>query len=262
MLINTVLLFLHNALPVFIITSLLLRYFSVNNIELNNRKWLLFCVFLTIMASFFLSSNLESLSQEFSGKGSELFLSVGAILVYLSIITLIILSNIHHCVAVKKCLAFITFFIISSINGAHFIIYLLHYWTQAQQEETIVVGIILGGGICLSITILFYFLLRYMDKNIYSKISGYFLLFFALGQLMQAIVFLQQVDILSSSQPVWDSGHLIAENSGIGQLLTVLFGYETTPSLLQLFIYTVALIIPLVCTKLPYILLFLNGKKS
>jgi len=262
MLINTVLLFLQNALPIFIITTLLLTSFSSKTINTLSAKWPIFGLMLTTIAAFILSTNLENISQTVDGKGVELFLSFAHVLIYFFSIGLFILNNTDSDILLKKQLAFIIFFIISCVNGAHFIIYLTNYWAQAQQVESMLIGIILGGGICLSISILFYFLLKYADQNIYLKTSNYFLLFFALGQLMHAIVLLQQVDILPSSQPVWDSGVFIAENSEIGQLLTVLFGYETTPSPLQLIIYVIAFIIPVMISKLASIRLFMRGEKS
>lgn len=253
MLINTVLLFLHNALPTFIIATLLLVNLPAKTIEAINTRLLILGLLSTIIAAYLLSINLESLSQRIDGKGVELFLSFGHILIYCSIAILFMLNNARRDLAIKSQLALIIFFILTCINGAHFIIYLTHYWEQVQQVESMILGIILGGGICLSISILFYFLLIHADQKIYLKTSRYFLLFFALGQLMQAVVLLQQVDIISSSQPVWDSGKLIAENSEIGQLLTVLFGYESTPSLLQVLLYAIALMIPVILSKSPFI---------
>ena len=113
----------------------------------------------------------------------------------------------------------------------------------------------------MSIAILFYFLLRYADQKIYPAISNHFLLFFIIGQLMHAIILLQQVDILPSSQPLWDSSQFIAENSEFGQLLTVLFGYESTPSFLQLIIYMIAFIIPVMFRNSKVIFLSLRGEQ-
>lgn len=265
MLINTVLLFLQNALPIFIITSLLLIRLSSKTINTANVKWLILGLLLTIIIAFILSNNLENISQAADGKGIELFLSFGLLLVYLFSIGLFMLHSTDSCTGhdsfIKKQLAFMVFIIIFCLNGSHFIVYLTNYWTQAQQVESMLIGIILGGGICLSISILFYFLLKYFDQNISSKTSNYFLVFFALGQLMHAIVLLQQVDILPSSQPVWNSGSIIAENSELGQLLTVLFGYETTPSPLQLIIYIIAFIVPVMISNFTSIRLFICGEK-
>ncbi len=266
MLINTVLLFLQNALPIFIITSLLLIRFSSETIKTFSVKWLVLGLLFTIIIAFILSNNLENISQAADGKGIELFLSLGLLLVYLFSMGLFILNSTDSGTGydsfIKKQLAFMVFIIISILNGAHFIVYLTNYWAQAQQIESMLIGIILGGGICLSISILFYFLLKYADQNIHQKISSYFLVFFALGQLMHAIVLLQQVDIFSSSQPVWNSSSIIAENSELGQLLTVLFGYESTPSPLQLIIYVLAFIIPVMISHFTSIRLFICGEKT
>ena len=79
---------------------------------------------------------------------------------------------------------------------------------------------------------------------------------------MHAIVLLQQVDILSSSQALWDSSRFLTEDSEVGQLLTVLFGYESTPSLLQVIIYIIAFSLPVMISKLTTIRLYTCGEKS
>lgn len=260
MLINTVLLFLQNALPIFIITTLLLLRFSYKSVNNINIKWLILSLIFVTMSAFILSNFLENISQAVDGRGVELFLSFGFLLVYLSSIGLFVLNNRQGNTFIKATLAFIIFYVISCLNGAHFIVYLTNYWVKTQQVESMLIGVILGGGISLSISILFYFLLKYTDKIIHSSTSNYFLLFFAIGQLMHAIVLLQQVDLLPSSQPIWDSGKYIVEDSGLGQLLTVLFGYETTPSPLQLITYAVAFITPVIISNYKTILLLFRGE--
>ena len=262
MLINTVLLFLHNALPIFIITALLLLKLPLELTNKVNIKWLLLALVLTALSAFILSANLENISQAVEGKGVELLYSLGLLLVYCASITLFMRNVTLGNTMTNLLSAFVIFFIISCLNGAQFIIYLTSYWAQAQQIESLLIGIILGGGICLSIAILFYFLLRYTDQKSYPATSNYFLLFFIIGQLMQAIILLQQVDILPSSQPLWDSSQFIDENSELGQLLTVLFGYESTPSPLQFIVYIIAFIIPMMFRNSKVIFLSLRGEQT
>tara|TARA_R110002050_G_scaffold162493_3_gene292399 strand:+ start:467 stop:1246 length:780 start_codon:yes stop_codon:yes gene_type:complete len=258
MLINTVILFLQNALPIFVITTLLLISFSTKELALINIKWFISGVIFTAVTTFILSKNLENISQTYDGMGAELFLSFGYLLIYVFSTFLFLFNDKQY----TKQLGFLVFYIITSINGSHFIIYLANYWTQAQQVESMFIGIILGGGICLSISILLYFLLKSADRNFYFQTSKYFLLLFSLGQLMHAIVLLQQVDILSSSQALWDSSRFLTEDSEVGQLLTVLFGYESTPSLLQVIIYIIAFSLPVMISKLTTIRLYTRGEKS
>ncbi len=262
MLINTVLLFLQNSLPIFIITTLLLLSFSSKTMNRLNIKWLIFGFIITFISAFILSYNLERISLSIEGKGTEVLFAFGLLVIYFASIALFILNNKSVDTLTKKRIAFIVFFIISCLNGADFIIYLTSYWANAQQVDSMLIGIVLGGGICLSIAILLYFLLIYVNQKIHLKMFNYFLLLFAVGQLMKAIVLLQQVDSLPSSSPVWDSSHLISENSELGQLLMALFGYEATPSYIQLVTYAVAFVIPVLMSKTKAILLYIHGGKS
>ena len=65
---------------------------------------------------------------------------------------------------------------------------------------------------------------------------------------------LEQVDILSSSKILWNSNGFLAENSELGQLFSVLFGYDATPSIIQLSLYFMALLLPLFIIRIIYIM--------
>ena len=249
MLINTVLLFLQCALPMFIIISLLLLRFKGGTESLCTTKNVLKISSISFILVFVFSQNMEVISQYFDGKGSEVFFSIGFIIIYLCSAQLFVFDNKENCLRYKKYLAITTFISVMLVNGSHFILYLNGYLTQSLQFESLFIGIVLGVGICISFAILFYFLLRYCDTSLYTNTSSYFLLFFAIVQLMQSIVLLQQVDVLPFSYIFWNSTNFIAENTEVGQLLRVLIGYETTPSLIQLVTYLIAFIIPIFVSK-------------
>lgn len=261
MLINTVLLFLQNALPIFIVSSLLLLQFPLNKLNMYSVKWFMLTLIIITISTLLLSQNLSYLSQQFDGKGLELFLALVSVLIYLFVAGLFMFNEQNNS-RIKANLGFIILLLITSVKGAYFIAYLSNYWSQAQHFEAMFLGIILGGGICVSIAILFYFSLSFINNNLAKNCSNYFILLFAIGQLMHAVVLLQQVDILSSGQQLWDSGHLIAENSEVGQLLTVLFGYETTPSTIHLITFLIAFVIPITLRKIKQLLLSANGAQS
>ena len=67
---------------------------------------------------------------------------------------------------------------------------------------------------------------------------------------MQAVQLLEQVDIISSHTPLWSTSYFIAEDSELGYFLTILFGYEATPSAMQLILYLSAIIAPVFFAKL------------
>ena len=93
MLINTVLLFLQNAFPIFIITTLLLLRFSSKSITNISIKWLALGLLFVTISAFILSNALEDISQIAEGRGIELFLSSGFLLVYIASIGLFVLNG-------------------------------------------------------------------------------------------------------------------------------------------------------------------------
>ncbi|HCH68886.1 MAG TPA: hypothetical protein DE042_00015 [Colwellia sp.] len=267
MLINTVLLFLQSALPMFIIISLLLLRFTAESKSIVTPKNLIGITCLAITLVFLLNQTMEKISQLFEGKGTEIVFSFGFIIIYFCSVFLFLLNNKDRFIKVKQALALVIFLLVFSLNGSHFMLYLSSYWTQTLQVESaglesLFIGIILAVGICVSFAILLYFLLRYSDLNIHPKTSCYLLLFFALGQLMQSILLLQQVDVLPLSYSLWNSSNFIAENSGFGQLLRVLFGYEATPSFMQLIIYLTAFIVPILMRNNRHLVRISSGEKS
>lgn len=263
MLINTVLLFLQSVLPMFVIISLLLSCFTSQTVTQITRANVIFISGLAIAFALILHQCMERISVSFGGKGSELLFSSGFILIYFCSVLLFLLSSKNNFSNVTKILALIVFLLVFSLNGSHFMFYLTSHWTQGKSGvEPLLIGIILAIGICVSVAILLYFLLGYSNKNIHIKTSRYFLLFFSLGQLIQSIALLQQVDVLPLSYSLWNSNHFITENSEIGQLLGVMFGYETTPSLMQLIIYLAAFILPVFISHSRYFNRLTSGEKS
>lgn len=266
MLINTILLFLQSALPIFIIIPLLLLRFTITQKVKFSYGNVILMNSLAIFLLLLLSQNMEKISQLFDGKGTEIVFSFGFSIIYLCSALLFILNSKQYFIGVKKTLALVVILLVFSLNGSHFMLYLSSYSTQSlpllSGFESLFIGIVLAVGICTSFAILLYFLLRYCDANIQSNTSCYFLLFFALGQLMQSIVLLQQVDVLPMSNSLWNSTGFIAENSELGQLFNVLFGYETTPSLMQFIIYFIALVIPIFISKNSYFVWLASGEES
>jgi high-affinity iron transporter len=112
-----------------------------------------------------------------------------------------------------------------------------------------IIGVIIGTGISVSIAILLYFILLALEKKTTLKVSGYLLLFFGVGQLMQALQLLEQVDVISSHTQLWSTSDFIAESSELGYFFTILFGYEATPSAMQLLRYLTAIIVPILLAK-------------
>ena len=268
MLINTIIIFLQSALPMFIVIALLLLCLT-DNLERSKRivtiKKIVALNILVIILVLLLNYFMEEISQLFDGKGTEFVFSAGFILIYLCCALVFLLGNKRLYSRAQKSLSLVILLLVLTLNSSNFMLYLTSYWTQSltgeySGVESLFVGIILAVGICISVAILLFFFLRYCDANLHKKTSNYFLLFFALAQLMQSIVLLQQVDVLPLSYSLWNSSNFITESSEIGQLLRVLIGYETTPSLMQLIVYICAFIIPVYLSTNRFFVRFTSGE--
>lgn len=264
MLINTVILFLESALPIFIITTLLLiRFTGVNNSQQHNsylaqlqlNSWLYQGGVLSLVMIYILSYNMADITQLLSGMGAEIIFAVLGLLIYFCCAAMFIKelqqsnNDWKEKQYIKQTLALVIIFIVFSLNGTDFNIYLNVLWAQTAQLESLIMGMVLGAGISISIAILLYFILLYFDEKISFNISRYILLLFAAGQLNKATSLLEQVDLLPNGRIVWNSQNILSEDSEFGHFFTALLGYEATPSLMQLSLYVISLLVPIILAR-------------
>jgi len=269
MLINTVLVLLQNILPIFLVVSLLLalqagraqsRYQEDYNgyclSVVNLIKTTVFALIIVCLLSYYM----PRLSQLFNGNGLEIVFSILFSLIYCGIATVFVMSRAsilteQHSKLTwhKKFINIVILLLVFCVHGSYFSFYLMSLTVQnasiAPLYSGIVIGVIIGTGICLSIAILLYFILLALDKKLTTSVVCYFLLIFGVGQLMQGLQLLEQVDIISSNVHLWSTRHLIAEDSELGYFLTIIFGYEATPSAMELIVYCSAIISPIVIAK-------------
>ncbi len=105
-------------------------------------------------------------------------------------------------------------------------------------------GAFLGllASICLCFMI--YRLGYRLDFRIFFRIMGILLLFFAAGLLGDAVQNMQQLGwITFGTTPMWNTAHILAEDSTIGDILHTFVGYAEAPTVLQGFIYALYLLI-------------------
>jgi len=268
MLINTVILLLRDALPLILFFALLLLnagkcihlssdsrtslkgfYYHIFNRAPNIIFWGVALSF-SVLTTSLLVGNLADISQKFGGKGNEILFSITLLIIYLLIV--FILYLLHHKINItnnsrKTTISVIVVFIlVFTLNATNFFTYILGFWSQPKLQFGLVIGIILGAGICISVSILFYFSLLLIRTKYQQSIIKILFLLFGCGQLIQALNLLLQVDLLPSYSALWDSSFIINEDGELGHFFTALVGYEATPSLLHLCVYCCALILPLV----------------
>lgn len=240
MLINTVILFLSDALPVVIMTALLLALSAKQTLH-----WFVYGIAISIVTTFTLINSVDFIAQWFDSTGLELLFSSGYILIYFFIIGLLINKYLFLNTMVWQVCAFFITLLVMSLNGTNFLVYITGYWSQADALQSLLIGMVLGAGICMSIGVLLYFFVIYCDRNLSVYTVSLLFLLYGAGQLIQATNLLLQIDILPTSSVLWDMNIMINEKSEIGHFLNALFGYDASPTISQALIYVVAIIIPM-----------------
>ena len=96
-----------------------------------------------------------------------------------------------------------------------------------------------GGG--LVATLLGYLLYRgslRLNLRLFFRVTGVLLIVFAAGMLANGLKELHEVGMVPPVVPhVWDTYELLQDNTAVGRLLAALFGYDASPSLVQVAAY-------------------------
>jgi high-affinity iron transporter len=241
MLINTVILFLRDVLPLFVLLSLLLVMRPIGKI------WLSFASGFGLLVCLFFINQIDYISEKFDGAGMELFFLFCHLLVYLAVwfVGYLQISGGAQSNGMWKITMSMMLVITVIINGTNFLVYFNGFWSQVDAPQSILVGTLLGLGICLSVAVLLYFSLLWLAQTWGRSAVLLALLLHTSGQLSDSLNLLVQIDWLEYSQPIWDLSGLISDQSEFGHFLNVLIGYRASPSIDQLFLYLLALALPL-----------------
>jgi high-affinity iron transporter len=101
-------------------------------------------------------------------------------------------------------------------------------------------GILSAVGLCL----LIYRLGYHLDYRLFFRVMGILLLFFAAGLLSNAVQNMQELGWLAiGTAPLWNTAHILSEESVIGDLLHGIIGYAQTPTILQGLFYMTYLLV-------------------
>ena len=159
-------------------------------------------------------------------------------------------QKIHDGVATRSVI-----FVVVSLavlrEGAETVLFLYGLATSSPEgwnatlvggSAGLVAGAFVGG-------LLYAGLLRIPLRWFFSATSILVLLLTA-GMASQVARYLMQADVLPSlGAPLWDSSHLLAQNSAVGTVLHGLIGYDAQPAGIQLVFYVAALVLTLAGMK-------------
>lgn len=237
MLINTVLMFLRELLPLFLLLATLLVW--------HRSQWQRFILLFTLPAALMLalfSSNMLWISEQLDGFGLELLYS----LLYTCCFALLCVAATKRAVAMS--LSALACACLLSINGSNLLLYI---WLPTQgntDPSALLLGMALGVGIGSSIAVLWYYLLTELKQ--WRMLSYRFLLsLLGVRQLMMASALLIQSDWLPAGPQLWQTEQWLPEQSELGFFLQALLGYEATPVLSQGLIYIAGLGLLLWCSR-------------
>jgi len=242
MIINTIILFLRDLLPLFILFSYL--HVLIKN-ETFGFSYLLPSLILGLMGSVLFFMVAPQMSELFEGSGIERFYVALLLTSYscLFFINTSTLKNKRLALTTKSIiLVGINAFVIFKVSA--FLIFFDVYFQQQNNTINVLIGCIIGLGICASFSTLFTFILaELIDLNKRIIINIIWALFLA-GQITQIVTYLSQVNLIHVGSPVLHLGAFIQEASEYGHVLKALFGYEQSPSMLFIIIYSVTFAIP------------------
>ena len=237
MLLNSVILVLREVLEAAFIVSLLL---ALSQGLRQGARWFAWTLPPAAMGTALFAAILDRLTEALDGAGQEVTNAAIQVLVYLFVAAIVAMAarveaRPHWRLLQGLMAGAVTLSLVR--EGAEIVIYITGFAADPAQRAAVFAGSALGAGIGVSVGILLYCALRAMDPTRALALCLLLLGVIATGMLMQASMLLEQVDWLPSATAVWDSSGLVSERSIAGELLYAVFGYEATPSALQLALY-------------------------
>jgi high-affinity iron transporter len=242
MLINTVILFLRDALPIFVLVVYLYVHLPANKL------WLLSCFIAGAIFSLIYINQIHVIGQWFDGKGIELCLWLCQSFVYL--LALVLAYELSRNQPSNNHLAYWVAGVMVSLTlvskGSNFIVYFEGYLNQHNVLQTMLLGTFLGLGICLSLAVLMYLAAQWLKQRLGPWSTWLLIHIYVTGQLVNTLPLLVQVDFIDASDTAWNSQNVVSNEFEFGHLFNVLFGYQAAPSIVQVLVYVFALLVPLI----------------
>ncbi|MDC8829276.1 FTR1 family iron permease [Alteromonas gilva] len=234
MLINTVILFIRDTLPVFLMLSLLLAQQGASFWHLLSGTvvgWML------ALALYF---NLAAVSALFDGGGLELIKS--AVLLLLLCGLCLFLERLRGGQSAQaQRLSFVLMTGLTLVNAIHFLVYIVAYWSAPKAGTAMIVGNVIGLGISMSVGVLLYVLTKALAIVL---LQHTLLTVFVAGQVAGIALLLEQINLLPNQTRLWDTSGWVADDSEYGHFLNALMGYEATPTGAYVMIYVCSVLLP------------------
>jgi len=131
-------------------------------------------------------------------------------------------------------------------EGLETVVFTLAIAFSTSGQATLV-GASIGLAIALVIAFVIYKLGHRLNLGRFFAVVGALLIFFAAGLLADAVQNMQELRwIRFGTQPLWNTSGLLSEDGTLGDILHSFFGYADSPTVLQVGVYVVYLVVAVV----------------
>jgi len=116
--------------------------------------------------------------------------------------------------------------------------------SMASSAQQVVIGGILGLGSAMVLGYLLFATTVRLNLKHFFNVTSILLIFFAAGLISYGVHELIEVGwIPAGIEHIWDTNHIIDENSTLGSILKAVFGYNGNPALVEVIAYVSYLMI-------------------
>lgn len=214
---------LNQLLPVAILLVLLQVYSSQRSTQI------IIALILGTAMSFLYMQSAAWVSQWFDHQGLE-YTQIGLCIVCFIAVLIFTIKKASTAFYVAICTSMVLYL-------SNYVIYLTSFWQNSDAGQSLFIGTLLGAGICLSFSVLLYFLMIALTQR-FGMLSLLVLLALnSAAKLLVALDLANQIDLITNTITVWDLRDLLSENSELGRVLRALIGYEATPDRISVIIY-------------------------
>lgn len=224
MLTNTVVLFLRELLPMFIMFSYIGVMHKPYLQLIKSRAYLLgFSLMLSVLVLFLY----ESISDLFEGTGIEWFKITFVSLAFLSFL----LAHMKRLAIYKYFLLTVASMLLLVVHLNSFLLYFTIYVANTNLLYELLIGCAVGIGICIS----FYFLFSFIVQELWHSKYNFFIVLlwslFTASQFTAVTNYLHQIDIISfGTQRLVSFNGWVNEDSEYGFIIKALTGLDASPS--------------------------------
>jgi high-affinity iron transporter len=224
MLTNTVVLFLRDLLPMFIMFAYLSVIHKHFYRQTSRRTSMItLSLLLSVLILFFY----ESISDLFEGTGIEWLKIVFVSFAFICFL----LTHIKGMNFAKYYLLSIASLLLLIVHLNSFLLYFTIYFANTDLIFELLIGCAIGIGICVSFYFLFSFFIQELWLSKYNFVVLFLWSLFVANQLSLVTNFLHQIDIIAfGTERLVDLTGWINEDSEYGFIVKALTGFDVTPS--------------------------------